>query len=145
MTQTVINSVLLIDDDAISNFLNTRLLREMNVAREIKVTLNGEEALRFLQQEKAANRQFPQLILLDINMPVMNGFEFLEAFREVADENNHSVIIILTTSTNTRDFEQLQRFPEVEVYLSKPLTEENLLYIIDKHFPSDPDSFPVPG
>ncbi|RDC66066.1 response regulator [Adhaeribacter pallidiroseus] len=135
MTRTVINSVLLIDDDAISNFLNTRLLKEMQVAHDIKVTLNGEEALRFLQQEKAANHPFPELILLDINMPVMNGFEFLEAFRDVADENNHSVVIILTTSTNTRDFEQLKQYEEVEVYLSKPLTDENLQYIIDKHFP----------
>ncbi|PSR56674.1 response regulator [Adhaeribacter arboris] len=137
MTRTVLNSVLLIDDDAISNFLNTRLLKEMQVTRNIKVTLNGEEALQFLQQEKAANHPFPELILLDINMPVMNGFEFLEAFREVADENNHSVIIILTTSTNTRDFEQLQRYAEVEIYLSKPLTEENLQYILYKHFPED--------
>jgi CheY-like chemotaxis protein len=137
MTRTVINSVLLIDDDAISNFLNTRLLREMQVAQDIKVTLNGEEALRFLQREKAANRPFPELILLDINMPVMNGFEFLEAFREVANENNNSVVIILTTSTNTRDFEQLKQYEEVEVYLSKPLTDENLQYIIDKHFPMD--------
>ncbi|MDQ4141254.1 MAG: response regulator [Bacteroidota bacterium] len=137
MTRTVINSVLLIDDDAISNFLNTRLLKEMQVAKNIIVTLNGEEALRYLQQEKAANRPFPELILLDINMPVMNGFEFLEAFREVADGNNRSVIIILTTSTNTRDFEQLQQYEEVEIYLSKPLTDENLLYILDKHFPED--------
>ncbi|QNF32373.1 response regulator [Adhaeribacter swui] len=137
MTRTVINSVLLIDDDAISNFLNTRLLKEMQVAQEIKVTLNGEEALRYLQQQKAANKPFPELILLDINMPVMNGFEFLEAFRDVADENNQSVIIILTTSTNARDFDQLKNYEEVEVYLSKPLTDENLLYILDKHFPSE--------
>ena len=137
MTRTVIDSVLLIDDDAISNFLNTRLLKEMQVAQDIKVTLNGEEALRFLQQEKAANRPFPELILLDINMPVMNGFEFLEAFREITDSDFHSVVIILTTSTNTRDFDQLQRYEEVEVYLSKPLTDDNLDYIIKKHFPPE--------
>ena len=137
MTRTVINSVLLIDDDAISNFLNTSLLKEMQVTQDIKVTLNGEEALRYLQQQKAANRPFPQLVLLDINMPVMNGFEFLESFREITDEDYHSVVIILTTSTNTRDFEQLKQYEEVEVYLSKPLTDENLQYIIDKHFPMD--------
>ncbi len=137
MTRTVLNSVLLIDDDAISNFLNTRLLKEMHVANEIKVTLNGEEAMRFLMQETTGNRPLPELILLDINMPVMNGFEFLQAFRDMAETNNipPPVIIILTTSTNMRDFEQLKDYEEVEVYLSKPLTEENLQYIIDKHFP----------
>jgi CheY-like chemotaxis protein len=78
----------------------------------------------------------PELILLDINMPVMNGFEFLRAFREMADANNipPPVIIILTTSTNVRDFDQLKDYEEVEVYLSKPLTEENLQFIIDTHF-----------
>src|SRR3712207_1356222 len=136
MTRTVLNSVLLIDDDAISNFLNTRLLKEMHVANDIKVTLNGEEAMRFLLQEHAENRPFPELILLDINMPVMNGFEFLQAFREMADSNNipPPVIIILTTSTNARDFDQLKDYQEVEVCLSKPLTEENLQFIIDTHF-----------
>ncbi len=136
MTRTLLNSVLLIDDDAISNFLNTRLLKEMHVATDIKVTLNGEEALRFLLQESTESRPLPELILLDINMPVMNGFEFLQAFREMAETNNISppVIIILTTSTNARDFEQLKQYEEVEVNLSKPLTEENLQYIIEKHF-----------
>ena len=137
MPQTVLKSVLLIDDDAISNFLNTRLLREMNVAEEINVSLNGEEALQFLINLKAANRPLPELILLDINMPVMNGFEFLQAFREVADEDEHPVIIILTTSTNMRDFEQLQNYKEVEIYLSKPLTEENLIYILGTHLDED--------
>ncbi len=137
MLQTVLNSVLLIDDDAISNFLNTRLLKKMKVSQGIKVSLNGEEALQFLLKEKAENRPFPELILLDINMPVMNGFEFLQAFRNIADEAKHPVIIILTTSTNIRDFDQLHNYKEVEVYLSKPLTDENLQYIIEKHFSSE--------
>lgn len=137
MLPTVLNSVLLIDDDAISNFLNTRLLKEMQVAQDIKISLNGEDALQFLLNERADNRPFPELILLDINMPVMNGFEFLQAFRKVADEKNHPVIIILTTSTNMRDFEQLQSYKEVEIYLSKPLTEENLFYILETHFNKD--------
>lgn len=134
MIPTVLNSVLLIDDDALSNFLNTRLLKEMQVANDIRVTLNGEEALQLLMQEKKANRPLPDLILLDINMPVMNGFKFLQAYREIADTGNQPVVIILTTSTNARDFEQLQQCEEVEIYLNKPLTEENLQYILEKHF-----------
>lgn len=134
MTRTLISSVLLVDDDAISNFLNARLLKGMQVTDNIKVTSNGEEALRFIIREKAESRPLPELILLDINMPVMNGFEFLEAFREIADDAPRPVIVILTTSTNNRDFEQLQQYAEVEISLSKPLTEENLQYIIEKHF-----------
>jgi CheY-like chemotaxis protein len=67
-------------------------------------------------------------------MPTMNGFDFLEAFRILNRGGSMPVIIILTTSDNLHDLERLKDFPEVEVYLNKPLKEDSIQYIADKYF-----------
>ena len=128
------NRVLIIDDDQISNFLTTNVIRRNSQPQEITVCLDGQEAYDLLQHKINTAGQLPDLILVDINMPTMNGFDFLEAFRLLKHGGVMPVIIILTTSDNLHDFERLKDFPEVEVYLNKPLKEDTMQFITDKYF-----------
>ena len=77
-----IDSVLLVEDDRITNFLNERLLRKLNITESIKVATNGEEALQYLEKTEASGKPLPDLIFLDINMPVMDGLEFLQEVQQ---------------------------------------------------------------
>lgn len=130
-----LNCVLLVDDDNINNFINERLIRKANITEDVKIVLNGKEAIDFLsKRSKEDGLPSPELILLDINMPVMDGFEFLEAFRKMELKDKSSVIIVmLTTSTNPNDTQRLNN-SGVSGYINKPLTEQKLIDIINKHF-----------
>lgn len=132
MPEKKFNKVLLVDDDKINNYINLRLIRRIGLSEEIIVTNNGQEAINYLKQcEKNA---LPTLILLDINMPVMDGFEFLEEFEKLEFNNvERPLIVVLTTSTNTNDIKKVESSPIAAGYINKPLTEENLLGFIRRN------------
>lgn len=124
-------SVLLIDDDYVTNFLNTKVIEHAKITEHVEVKLNGKEALDFLT-DKASS---PTLILLDINMPVMDGWEFLQAYEQKAlDKKNKSNIVMLSTSSNPDDMERAKQLAFVCDFKSKPLTSEILEEIIHNHF-----------
>jgi CheY-like chemotaxis protein len=128
-----LHKIMLIDDDAITNFLNELLIKEMEIADEMIIASNGQEALDVLAAQNLEGF-CPELILLDINMPVMNGFDFLEKFDKLDFENKQSVIVImLTTSLNPGDSKKAKQL-NVTDYLSKPLTKEGLNGISEKYF-----------
>lgn len=114
-------NVLLIDDDYISNFIADHLLNKHGVCKSITICRNGDEALKFLQETE----DFPELIFLDINMPVMDGFEFIEAFQRFNMDRNKTRIIIYTASYNEKDMQMLQTIG-FEDFIIKPLNEEKL-------------------
>lgn len=129
-----LSSILLVEDDHITNFLNERLLRKLDLAEDIKVALNGKEALKQIQEQVISHSGFPELILLDINMPVMDGFEFLQRFKELPyDKKEEVTIVVLTTSNNPNDLNKLNELGNSN-FVNKPLTEEKLNVIIKKYF-----------
>lgn len=126
--------VLLVDDDSINNFINERLIKKIDLTEEVNISLNGKEALEYLLKRSSEGKNVPELILLDINMPVMDGFEFLDSFQKLELPNKNSIIIVmLTTSTNPSDTERLEN-TGVAGYINKPLTEQKLKDAITKHF-----------
>ena len=129
-------SILLVDDDETTNFLNQALIKRAQITERVLVATNGLEALQVLQATCTPNStECPSLILLDVNMPVMNGIEFLEAYQQsAAAQNKPSVIVLLTTTVLTRDLERVQQLPIASV-LDKPLTSAKLQVLIDRHFP----------
>jgi CheY-like chemotaxis protein len=130
-----INCTLLVDDDQITNFINRRLINKLDLAEKVATVTNGEEALEYVKDYCMLNNECcPDLILLDINMPVMNGLEFLKEYNNLEFENKRKVLVVmLSTSNNPKDLEKVQGF-NVDDFISKPLTEEKLLTVIDKHF-----------
>jgi len=136
---TPLDLVLLVDDDETTNYLNERLLNEMQVAREIKILKNGEEALRYLSYAYAAAPdpayKRPDLIFLDIKMPVMDGFTFLEEYeRRGLDTGDHMIILMLTSSASFYDLERLKTFKKVKRHFSKALTKHDVRDIMNDFF-----------
>lgn len=131
-----LNCVLLIDDDEITNKLNSYILQKSNLASEILIAHNGKIALDLLEERDNANLSCPDLILLDINMPVMNGFEFLDAYNKKEILNKSSItIMMLTTSINIRDLEKAKN-PLITKFVNKPLSEKILKEIMSENFGS---------
>lgn len=132
----IISSVLLVDDDDTTNFLNQALLQRMAVTETVLVATNGLEAIHLLHTHCApvATPTCPVLIFLDLKMPLMNGFEFLQAYSQRPPGENPAVIIImLTTSLHPRDLEQIKNL-SVAGFLTKPLTREKISGILQQHF-----------
>jgi CheY-like chemotaxis protein len=129
-------NVLLVDDDPTTNFLNKLLLTRMGVAEQVLVAENGEQALRTLNQNctAPANAACPQLILLDMNMPVLNGLAFLEAYVQMPLAHQQAIVIVmLTTSLHEYDLARAQQLP-IAGFLNKPLTQEKVTALLAQHF-----------
>ncbi|GGA96947.1 response regulator [Puia dinghuensis] len=126
-----LNCILLIDDDEPTNFLNKLTLEQAGCARQIHVAQSGQEALDYLRN---ANPR-PDLIFLDINMPAMDGWEFLERYRNLpAAKKADIVLIMLTTSLNPDDEIRTRSIPEVSGFENKPLSHDQLGNLLKKYF-----------
>jgi CheY-like chemotaxis protein len=136
-----LNLILLVDDDDTTNFVNTRLLTNMQITEDIKAVRNGKEAIDYLKEACLENPKpgfvCPDLIFLDIKMPVMDGFTFLEKYKEAGlDSGDHVIIMMLTSSASFYDLEKLKSYDKVKKHLSKALTEAEVREIVKTHFPN---------
>lgn len=122
---------MLVDDDAITNYLNSELIREMEVATHVVVCSCGEEALDYLRrhQNPLDMEKSVTLIFLDINMPGIDGFEFLNHLEQLKLPDID--VVLLTTSDNPKDVEKTSQF-KIRGYLNKPLTTEKINSIVNK-------------
>ena len=133
MTQKL-NKILLVDDNEADNYLHKLIISEAQVAETVVDQPDGKAAIEYLQGE--AGKLPPDLIFLDINMPRMNGWEFLEAYNQLPDEAQKAVVIVmLTTSVFSKDRERAEHLPNFSGFLNKPLTEEDLLRVLRENFP----------
>jgi CheY-like chemotaxis protein len=133
--------ILLIDDNETSNFLNERLLRRMKLTDHILVLNNGKMALDYLEkisrqeQESVDTDLKPELILLDINMPVLDGFEFLELYGQLDSTFRQGIhVAMLSTSNHPQDTGKARDFKAH--YLTKPLTVEKMEGLLARLYPS---------
>ena len=119
-----IKTVMTIDDDELDQMLYKRVIDRSGIVDNVISFQLAEEALTYLKSEDRAEID---VIFLDINMPRMNGFEFLEqALNELGPEFSKSVVIMLTTSLNPADKERADKHKVVKAFLHKPLTIEQL-------------------
>jgi CheY-like chemotaxis protein len=131
-----LSTILLVDDDETSNFLSERLLTSMGVANQVLSAANGEEALEVLAQHGTVfSPTNPALVLLDLNMPVMDGIEFLEAYHALPlVQQQSAVIVVLSSSVHPYDLDRVQTTPIASV-VSKPLTKEKISALLQQNFP----------
>lgn len=122
-----IETLLLIDDNELDQMLYKRIIERSGLVDQTLSFYYAEEALAFLERD----RDFRvDVILLDINMPRMDGFEFLQAATESLGENfARAVVVMLTTSLDPKDVERAHSFSAVKDFLNKPLTAEHLKQI----------------
>jgi CheY-like chemotaxis protein len=117
--------IFLVDDDDVACFINQNLIEELGFASEVQVFTDAEEVFPYLADSKTR----PDLILLDLKMPVFDGFDFLEQFNQLEEDIRMSVkIVVLTTSENPKDKKRLAELG-YEKYLTKPLNKNKLSVI----------------
>lgn len=123
--------VLLIDDDETANFMNKRTLRKMHLAEDVIVTTNGDEAIKYLSTTKKVGAAVPDIILLDLDMPIMDGWAFLEAYDKLRlVDPQATVVVILSTSLRYSDIKLAEQHPLVASMLSKPLRKSELEQVL---------------
>jgi len=135
-----LRSILLIDDDEPTNFFHKLIAEETRCAEQVLAVQGGQDALDYLAdiKTKKGNISWPDIIFLDINMPAMDGWEFLDKFQQIKKENGTKVIMImLTTSLNPDDEIRSKDIPVITGFVNKPLTVPILYDIIKSHFPEN--------
>ena len=133
----MLQKVICIDDDPIALLLSKLVISKANFASQIITLQNGQEAIEYLEKDetRADNKNSGQtlLILLDLNMPVMDGWEFLEQFsQKLYDEYKDAKIILLSSSIDPNDIRKSKNFEMVMDFFPKPLTKEILQEILEK-------------
>jgi len=121
-------SILLVDDDEINNFISIKLIKKALLNTEITACLNGKFAIdQLLEISRRDPSKLPDYILLDINMPIMNGWEFLDEYERLQiDQQGKSKIFIISSSVFSNDISKAKSYPLVKDFISKPLNIEKI-------------------
>ncbi|MCK7559259.1 response regulator [Chitinophaga sedimenti] len=133
--------ILLVDDDHATNFINSMIIKKAQIDVHVEVVTNGEEALEYLtgtgKFADSPRKLQPGIVFLDINMPAMNGWEFLEEYNKLPEAQKAQIVIaMLTTSLNPDDERKANGIEDIRGFLNKPLTVDKLLDVIERFFPT---------
>lgn len=127
MANKNVELVLLVDDNDTDNFISKRIIEITKFAKRVEVKNSGQSALEYLEQMKDSPENLPDVIFLDINMPIKNGFVFLYEFETFPDSiKDKCKVIILSSSNNKRDIAKIIDHEYVIKFITKPLTEKSL-------------------
>jgi len=121
-------SILLVDDDEINNFISIKLIRKALFNAEITACLNGKFAIdQLVEMQRKGADKLPDYILLDINMPIMNGWEFLDEYKRLnIDPLGKTKIYIISSSVFSNDINKARSYPLVKSFISKPLSVDKI-------------------
>ena len=122
-----IKSTCIIDDDPIFIYGTKRIMKEVDFSDSILVYENGQEAIEGLIALNDSGEALPSVIFLDLNMPIMNGWEFLDQFIQIPNHNIENIVVyIISSSIDPRDLERVKNYRIVSNYILKPITPEDL-------------------
>ena len=124
----MLDNLLLIDDDEVTHFICENVVKSEHLSKEITMLKNGKEAMEYYEDLlNSGKTKGPDLILLDLNMPVMDGWQFLENFdKELEDKFPDTKVYILTSSLDPMDFSKSLNYHNVIGFLNKPLLKERV-------------------
>lgn len=129
----MLNKILCVDDDAITLMLCKKVIERVAFAQEVLTAKNGEEAIMYFNElapkyQLDQNLSYPKLTFLDLNMPIMNGWEFLDHYLENDYQNlfKEAKFIVLSSTIDPQDVIKAKNYPMVIDFLSKPITKEML-------------------
>ena len=129
-----LNHIVLVDDNETTSFLNNRLLGRLAVADQVTTFARADEAFEQLWGAAWDGSALPDLVFVDLKMPGVSGFEFLELYNALPQPvQDKTVMAVLTTSMHGADTARVAQYPNVE-YLTKPLTEEKMRKLLEKRF-----------
>jgi CheY-like chemotaxis protein len=124
--------ICIVDDDKIQQLIATRTIEKQHLADKILTFSNGEQAIEFLVKHLEDNKDMPDVIFLDINMPIMDGWQFLEEYIKIKPRIGKKITIyLLSALINSADIERAKKISEVSDYLVKPVTSEKFKELIE--------------
>ena len=130
---TTLKTLTLVDDDDIFVFLTTKIIEQTNLVDLIKVFGNGLDAINFLKENKNNVDALPDIILLDLSMPIMNGWQFLEEYNKLNPTIGKKITIyICSSSISPDDITRAKTISEVSDFIIKPITKDKLIDLIKK-------------
>jgi len=129
------NTTAIIDDNLVFRKVTKILLKQTGIEEEnILLFSNGKEMYDFMQQHRTNTEVLPQIIFLDLNMPIMDGWDFLIALKDFKKHHNYSPkIYILTSSVDEKDYNNVIKITAIEDYIIKPLKNNTLIKIFNKN------------
>lgn len=134
MVISKIQTCCIIDDDPIFIYGTRRIMKEVNFCEDLLVYSNGQEALDGLTKIINLGQNVPQVIFLDLNMPIMNGWEFLDEFIKLPSNNFEKITIyIISSSVDPRDLERVKNYNVVSNYILKPITPSDLENVLTSY------------
>lgn len=122
-------NLLVIDDDDINIFIIKKIVEKTELAINMVSKSNGQQAIDYIKETTDSAAQFPHLMLIDINMPIMNGWEFVEAYQMLNIQHNVDMYI-LSSSVYENDIEKTKSYTSVKGFISKPLSIERLKELV---------------
>ncbi len=129
-----VDTILIIDDDPMYRLLIKKTIHKYHFAKNILSFHNGQEALDALSEMENDISSYPDIIILDINMPLMDGWEFLDIFPDAAKKNPKKLSIYIATSSIAQsDKKKSEEYPHVKGFLHKPIDQEMLVKIVTEH------------
>ena len=129
-----INNILLVEDDTVNNFIVINTLNKLAITENIDSVLNGLDGIEYLKAKIETNKELiPSVIFLDINMPIMDGWEFLEEFELFSEEvKNHCNIYMVSSSVYEEDILKSKQYKSVIDFISKPLMSDKIIEIYNE-------------
>ncbi len=125
-----VSLIYIVDDDKIYRYTTETYIQLLNLAEEVKTFGDGEEAIESIKKNISNPDQLPDVILLDVNMPIMDGWDFIEEFITLSGISKKIALYMVSSSIDERDRARALEINQITDYIIKPITEEQLVKLV---------------